>query len=249
LIRRVGSVPIFVLACDRIEVLRQSLASYRQIEPAPIIVIHDNASTYPPMLDYLASLQAEGIEVIRGGPINEDEDLNLVANAVEDWMQTHHASHYIVTDPDVALEPGASDAIDVYARLLEKFPEASVVGPMLRLDDIPNHYPLKMVAAGRQFYQFWQKPPERVRLSLFRTVDVVRCKIDTTFGLYRRGFRFRRYSDGLRVHAPYWAKHLDWYIDPQNMTPDQVYYMNHASKVSHWGGSWLRESLDRNYAL
>ena len=38
----------------------------------------------------------------------------------------------------------------------------------------------------------------------------------------------------IRTLAPYTAKHLDWYVDPDNVSPDQAYYMEHASNNNHW---------------
>ena len=67
--------------------------------------------------------------------------------------------------------------------------------------------------------------------------------IDTTFGMYRRGYAFRRLSQGFCAYAPYQARHLDWYLDPDALTEDQRYYMEHAFVVSPWGGVWLRRKL------
>lgn len=242
-------IPIFVFTCDRIGVLRDSLASYRRIEPEPIIVLHDNNSTYPPMLEYLRELEREGVEVVRTGtPIRVADDLNQISATVSDWFSRYDAPYYVVTDPDVAIEDGHSDILDAYGFLLEQFSDATVVGPMLRIDDIPDYYPLKFVAAGRHYYQFWHKTPEEIAWR-GRVIKYQHATIDTTFGLYRKHFTFRRHTQGLRVYAPYWARHLDWYIDPAKMTDDQHWYMQHASGVSHWGGAWLRDELKPRYVL
>src|SRR2546423_1829035 len=77
-------------------------------------------------------------------------------------------------------------------------------------------YPLKFVAAGRHYYQFWSKTPQEITWR-DGVIQYQRAPIDTTFGMYRKGFTFRRQNPGLRVYAPYWARHLDWYIDPSCM--------------------------------
>jgi hypothetical protein len=241
-------IPIFVFTCDRTSVLQQSLASYKRIRPEPIIVIHDNGSTFPPMLDYLRGLERDGVQVFRSGPVKGDADLNRIAETIEAWFRSNDAPYYIVTDPDIAIEDGYEDMLDVYAHFLTAIPQLAVVGPMLRIDDIPDHYPLKFVAAGRHYYQFWCKEPLEAPVN-GKTVRYQHATIDTTFGMYRRGFSFHRYNDGIRVYAPYWAKHLDWYIDPKHMSDDQLYYMERASVVSHWGGAWLRDNLNTSYVL
>lgn len=233
-------IPIFIFTCDRIAVLRESLDSFRKIKPMPRFILHDNNSTYPLMLEYLDELEEGGVEVVRTGrSVVSNEDLNRIGETVTDWFSRNDAPYYIVTDPDIALEGGHDDILNAYSFLLQRFPKAEVVGPMLRIDDIPDHYPLKFVAAGRHYYQFWQKEPESIRWK-GRRLQYQWAPIDTTFGMYRKGYKFRRLNEGLRVYAPYWARHLDWYIDPANMGDDQRWYMERASKVSHWGGSWLR---------
>jgi hypothetical protein len=235
------------MACDRIAVLRQSIESYRKLKPEPIIVIHDGGSTFPPMLEYLAELEKSGIQVERSGRVTENEDLNKASVTIEKWFATNDAPYYVVTDPDILIEDGFDDLFEVYAWFLTRNPDIDVVGPMLRIDDIPDHYPLKFVAAGRHYYQFWSKVPQITRIH-GKQVLFQKSKIDTTFGMYRKGFKFHHYNDGIRVYAPYAAKHLDWYIDPASMTPDQVYYMANSSKVAHWGGAWLR-SAPQSYVL
>jgi hypothetical protein len=50
--------------------------------------------------------------------------------------------------------------------------------------------------------------------------------------MYRRNFKFHRLNTGLRVHPPYTAKHLDWYLDTKNLSDEEEYYFSHATKVS-----------------
>ena len=171
-----------------------------------------------------------------------DRQLNSIADTITDWFSCHDAPSFIVTDPDIELEAGGGDILEFYSDLLAASSQIEVVGPMLRIDDLPEHYPLKAEVIRRHTDQFWHKTPEHL---LWRGKELLyqQALIDTTFGMYRKGFQFHRLSRGLRTYAPYAARHLDWYLNPQELSDDQRYYMKHASTVSHWGGAWLRDYL------
>jgi len=51
-------IPIFIIVRDRLTVLQDSLGSYVSQIRTPIeIVLHDNSSTYEPMLDFQEELE------------------------------------------------------------------------------------------------------------------------------------------------------------------------------------------------
>ena len=241
-----ASVPIFIITCDRLGVLRESIASYREHIRTPFeIVIHDNGSTYQPLLAYLEELEGSGVAVYRHAErIVAQEQLNGVAGTVARWFSGRAPGNYVVTDPDVALVGDCGDILELYAHLLETAVEIEVVGPMLRIDDLPDCYPLKAEVIERHMKQFWHKSPLELTWR-GRRIGYQHARIDTTFGMYRAGFRFRRLCRGYRTYAPYWARHLDWYIDPQRLSGDQKHYLHHASRVTHWGGARMARSLPR----
>jgi len=240
-------IPIFIITCDRVGCLQATIDSYKKCIASPFeIVIHDNNSTYKPLLDYLKQLEQEGITVYHSTKsVTVEEQLNSVAQSIDDWFTSHSASYYVVTDPDIALEGNCEDILELFAYLLDTVKDIEVVGPMLRIDDIPDFYPLKQRAISRHTEQFWHKKPLTLRCRN-KTIQYQSALIDTTFGMYRRGFRFHRLCKGYRIYAPYGARHLDWYINPAQMEEDQIYYLQHASGVSHWSGTWLRESIRKD---
>jgi len=88
------------------------------------------------------------------------------------------------------------------------------VGPELRIDNIPDTYPLKDVLLKR--YKIGHAGDRFILIQ--RNGQDVKCafrKLDTTFGMYRRDFKFKRLNPPLLTYQPYIALHLDWYIDPQ----------------------------------
>lgn len=234
-------IPIFIITCDRLEVLKESMESYEKNINTPFkVIICDQGSTYRPTVEFIKKLGSNGVNVYWRGDVNIGKERNLardnigINNHIQDYFRTHPTSNYIVTDPDILFDNIKSDIFEVYAYLLKSLPEISVVGPMLRIDDIPEHYPLRKrlltksrhkVFHGREVYSDFYNGEE---------IKFIYAKIDTTFGMYRAGSQWRRLQCGIRVFAPYSAKHLDWYIDPKKMTEDQKYYMKRASRNAHW---------------
>lgn len=241
-----SKIPIFIITKDRLTVLKRSIESYKKCIKTPFrIVIHDNGSTYPPTVQYLNELEQEGIKVFRYNHKIEEEKmkykddyLNSVSISVEKMKKYYPFEYYVVTDPDIELYGDCGDILDVYKAILRE-KRVRVVGPILKLDDIPDYYPMKEAVLERK--RHWSKPKLQGAMKYAgRRITFTRAKIDTVFGMYSRNFVFKRKQNGILVHSPYDARHLDWYIDPNNLAEDQLYYIK-ASKqelsvrmINHW---------------
>ena len=236
-------IPIFIIVKDRLTVLKQSIESYEKYIDSPIkIVLIDNRSTYPQTVEFLKSGKYDVIFNVNsdfslGGQINEyiaemDEDVN----------------YYVVTDPDIAFHkdtPG--DVLDFYIHLMKnEYKNLVCVAPMLDIDDIPDCYPYKKLAIGIHQKDFWEKPENSIKFK-GKNFRYIYCQNDTTFALYRRKYLWTKAtSDCIRVKPPYSSKHLDWYIDPENLPDDQKYYIKTSDKhkgISHWAGYWMKYGL------
>ena len=230
-------IPIFIITCDRLGALKQSIQSYHDNIASPFrIVIVDFGSTYGPTVKFLKHLESRRTRVYWRGKIDSVGGLNSVNECVQDYFGWHPESNYVVTDPDIALDNVKGDILEVYSHLLKKLRNASVVGPMLRIDDIPDYYPQKeRVVKDSWHTNFHQREINTIEYGENEIINFVYAPIDTTFGMARAGKRWVRPMRGARVLSPYSARHLDWYLDPENLTPDQEYYMKNASnKIAHW---------------
>ena len=243
-------IPIFVITCDRLEFLKKSMQSYYNCIKTPFeIVICDQGSTFKPMMEFLNKLESEGIRVYRwkenpsyGEERNLRRDDRKINKDIRNYFKTHPESNYVVTDSDILLDNVNGDVLDVYAYFLEKFPRIFAIGPMLRIDDIPDYYPLKKklisgkMGCHKRFHSFKKNTIQYKH----RTIRYIFAPIHTTFAMYRKGTRWRGFSRrSIRILAPYSAKHLDWYVDPKNLSEDQKYYMKHASTNAHWS-NWSK---------
>jgi len=236
-------IPIFIVTCDRLTMLQESIQSYHDTIDTPfIIVMLDQGSSYGPTVEYLRMLESAGTKVYRWSSPNTGKRRNakrndlMVTQSIKDYFTTHGSSNYVVTDPDIALDPADGNILAVYSTLLGKMTNVAVVGPMLRIDDIPGYYPEKeILLSGKKglHYKFHRSAIRTINLG-HDPIRYIKAPIDTTFGMYRSGTEWRRLQHGIRTLAPYTAKHLDWYVDPDNVSPDQAYYMEHASNNNHW---------------
>jgi len=229
-------IPIFIISFERLDALKRSMRSYYENIKTPFkIVIMDFGSTFVPTLKYLKILEHKGIKVYWKGTLFNKRRFNLyIDRIIQDYFKNHPKSNYIVTDPDIALDNTDGDILEVYAHLLGILPENFVVGPMLRIDDFPDHYPLKEEVVFRSWETFYHSRKVNTIQYKGKAVKYVLVRIDTTFAMNRAGTHWRRHRMAARVLPPYGARHLEWYLDPKNLTPDQEYYMEHASRgITH----------------
>lgn len=181
-------------------------------EPRVEVVIFDQQSSYPPLLEYYKDC---GVTVVyasqNGGP----------HSAWGQELRPHfNSEHFILADSDCLYDDVPSDWLD---RMLEILNNTSIfkVGFSLNIDDLPD------TEVGRQATD-WEKKYWMQRNDLGWDAH-----IDTTFALYRpkSGFSY----DALRLDKPYCIKHFPWYLTKENVTEEWKYYLDHASGVSTWG--------------
>lgn len=229
-------IPIFIIVHNRLKVLKQSIQSYNKYidqNKTPFeIVFYDSMSTYKPTIHFLKQQEKKGTKVYWSNLNNH----KLVLNKVKDYLkQNPQCKYFVITDPDIELDKVNSNILEYYQFLLEKYKVMSV-GPMLRIDDIPNYYPKKQSAIEGHTRQFWHKTPKKVKFQ-GNMYNIQFSPIDTTFQLFSKKNIPTNFpnTNCIRCYKPYSARHLDWYIDPNNMSRDQIYYSNKATSIAHWG--------------
>jgi hypothetical protein len=158
-------------------------------------------------------------------------------------VQRHaHDRYFVVTDPDVV--PDAScptDALEHFRVLLDRYPDIDKVGFGLRIDDLPETYPLSSAVRSWES-RFWRNEIEP---------GVFRADVDTTFALYRPLQRRHQEDRALRTGFPYVAQHRAWYSDPTDLPDDEQYYRQRAdSTIANWDrdqlARWKQRWLDEH---
>jgi glycosyltransferase involved in cell wall biosynthesis len=228
--RRRAVLPIVVISYNRGAMLRKVIASYRLMAWPTEIFVHDNGSDDPDTIAILAGLEKEGVTVIRAPAIQYADDLNLVDLTVQKIFKGRTPTPYAVTDCDVDLSTASPCALAVYLALLRSHPEAECVGPMLTVADIQRSYPLFNRVMNIHIDHFWKHNPLWTNAA-GQKVAYLPAPIDTTFAIHRAGEPFRRLKNGIRVYAPFEARHLDWYLSDERSGD---YHSKSSAAISHW---------------
>jgi hypothetical protein len=194
------------------------------------IYIIDNNSNYPPLLDYYLKTKHTVFK------------LNKNVGFLALWRTIIYTrfsnSYYVYSDADILpTRECPTDFISYFKQLLSQYTEVEKVGFGLKIDDIPEHYPLKANVINWE-KQFWEYEID---------TGVFQAPIDTTFALYRPGIKGGSELKALRTGYPYLAHHLPWYIDTNNLSEEEVNYQRTASTSSSWTNKLVGRSTIPKY--
>lgn len=211
----------FVIARDRVTYARRCVEALTTAGLDVIIV--DHGSTWQPMIDWLYEIQdGDKIWGIYWELNLHPRDLWRVGGPIDTEVLANE--RFVVTDCDVVPDEACpADWPALLGELLNRFPSLAKAGLGLRVDDLPEHY------AHRQKVIDWESG---VLGGWYAESRARRGDIDTTLAMYRR-FEPFTLGPALRTVAPYMARHLTWYEDTANPTPEQVFYRERA-EYGHW---------------
>jgi hypothetical protein len=183
------------------------------------IIILDNDSTYPKLLEYY--------DITKHRVVRLGENVGHLALWKSTVYDEFKWQHYIYTDPDVV--PVAScpkDMPEYLLKQLKKYPSIEKIGLGLKIDDLPDHYRNKKEVIEWE-KQFWKKIVER---------GIYDAGVDTTFALYRPYTNGAKWvAPAYRTDEPYMAHHMPWYENTADPGEENLYYMKHARQgASHW---------------
>ena len=210
--------PHFIIVRDRFEPLLQ-LVDWIEKSGQERIYFIDNESTYPPLVEYLHDTEHNHIPT----GSNHGHTVMWTQRLFEKYCP---GEYFILTDPDVIPDENCpDDAYDHIRGLLDDWENITKVGFSLRIDDLPDHYPLKAHAIAHES-NFWGADENGIMFQ----------PIDTTFAMYKwRGHKYHDISPSIRTSPPYQARHMAWYTDPNNLSPDEIWYRNHADQgITTW---------------
>lgn len=216
------SIPIIIISYNRLNDL-QKLISFLLERKHKNIVIVDNQSTYPPLLDYYKKI-SDRVTVKR---MNRNYG-HLVFWKNTDLYNQYRKGYYIVTDSDIIPNSKLPDNyIEQLRILLDSHKEVSKVGFALQIDDLPDSFKQKQAVINWE-KQFWNN---EIAKSLYQ------APLDTTFAIYPPYFNnlnFDTFYKAIRVNADFTARHGGWYIDNDNLTEEDIYYYKTANDSSSW---------------
>lgn len=222
-------LPVIIVCRDLVTDLISLVRWLEQTDHQNLILLN-NDSTYPPLLEYLA---ASAHRVIR-------LDTNL--GHTSPWrcgLTTEFGADvpFVVTDPDVLPDPEApADTFEHLQELLLRHRDFDKAAFGLHIDDLPDRYPFRAEVIAWES-PFWTKEIEPGAFA---------AHVDTTLAVHRPGTP-HKVTEALRTGAPRMARHMPWYRDPRNPDPENTYYLKHRDKsVGYWNRETLHTAVARH---
>ncbi|MBR1859851.1 MAG: hypothetical protein IJ797_10195 [Selenomonadaceae bacterium] len=225
------NIPIFINARDRVGVMKQLIDWLLDAGYTNIIIL-DNKSTYPPLIDYYNSFNNDSRVKVVYLKKNFGFKSIWISGILE---ELDIKTPYVYTDPDVVpIDSCPKNVVQLLLKILQQNRFIRKAGLGLIYDDIT-------------FYNkdFWQK----LESSFYHLTDVAPnihfVQLDTTFALYCncRHYNLRL---SIRTVGDLRALHLPWYFDYDNLPDDERYYIDHADNLSSSVGTHLRNEKNNS---
>ena len=212
----INNIPVIINNFNRLNYLKR-LVNWLESAGFKNIYIIDNNSDYQPLLDYYNITPHIVYRLDRN-----KGHFALWETVIFSRFSNHY---YIYTDPDLLpVEECPLDVVKHFCDLLQKYSDYSKVGFGLKIDDLPDDYPLKDKVLKWES-MFWKREVEK---------DVYDAHIDTTFALYRPGARGGADIPALRTGGKYMMRHLPWYEIPNSFDNETSHYYSSAGDSSSW---------------
>ena len=213
-----SELPIYIISFNRLSYLKQMV---EMLEKSHLYNIHiiDNASTYPPLLEYLKTTP---YTVHR---MNKNYG-HMVFFEAPEFKKVRENDYYVVTDPDVAvIQDCPSDFMNYFYQILLKYPKYHKVGFSLKIDDIEE------TTEYQKVLKLWEKQFYRHKINIFKPY-LYDSAIDTTFALYRpqKDWKTTNFYKAIRVGFPYEMRHLPWYQNLNQLSDEDKY----CNRWSEW---------------
>lgn len=213
------NIPIIINNYNRLEMLSTLINSLTSKGYHNLYII-DNKSTYPPLLEYYTKIPYPVYML--------NKNVGHLALWKTGIYNQFRDSYYVYTDSDLEILPECpDDFIEKFISLLQKYPKALKAGFSIRIDDLPDHYKLKEKVIEWESV-FWK---EEIEPNIFKAL------IDTTFAVYKPYFIGEPIDPDcfcIRTGFPYSVRHLPWYINSENLSEEELYYLDHIKTLTHW---------------
>jgi len=178
------------------------------------IIILDNGSTYPPLIEWYKKIPHKVIfekNLGHSGPWNPSINKEIKTD------------FYVVTDPDLDLEDVPLDCLIHMKNILAKYPQAGKIGFGLDIKCVPEESPY-FQHVNTYEKRFWEMP----------SIDnLVRpAPVDTTFAIYNKKIMNSYQICGGRTDYPYVTKHIPWML--VELPEEFVFYLKNANESSSY---------------
>lgn len=217
------NIPLLIPCFNQLTYLRNLINWFRFYSQSDIYIL-DNASSYPPLLQYFSCIHGQdNVQVVR---FERNEGSDNLRNLIDGRISKAY-EYYIISDPDVMPHPSVPvDFLDVFRHCIDNLGYHHV-GFSLKIDDLPEYIENKALILNAEA-PYWRKTIT-IRYG-GRNYSAYEAPIDTTFALYKADEGWEKplrpeWHNSLRIFE---AFHLPWYIDPQRINDEMDFYFKTA---------------------
>lgn len=200
----INDIPVIINNRNRLSTTKKLVEDLQKRNTSDIRII-DNASTYPPLLEWYDTLN--NVEIIRAHNVGHLAlfSLGIVNTIAHDWC--------FYTDADIELnENMPMNYQEIMLNLALKY-NIDKIGLALNTSDLPDHYQLKNMVIGNEAL-WWLKEVES---------QVFEADTDTTFCLIKKVDQF----NSLRIAGDFTCRHKPWYLNLNDLDEEEQYYLSH----------------------
>lgn len=228
-----STLPLVINSFNQLTYLQRMVERF-SAERFRNLIIVDNGSSYPPLLDYLEQLNQRGQAIVIYYGENRGPHFFFLRGIHRHLFEN---TPFLFTDPDIELTEISPYFLCRLVDLAKKYREYKV-GPALTLPTPEQAKPDLVFRSAVQGVhslldwerQFWAHPVEE---------NVYNAQIDTTLHLYYPEFMppGGELIAGLRVAGPgFEARHLPWFRDDP-IEPEELAFYNGLARFSNWGAA------------
>lgn len=193
------------------------------------IHVMDMHSEYPPLVEYLQSL--ENTPSVTVHFLENLGPRKLWINKVFKSI-TESSNGFFLSDGDIDYSDTSIEIFDYFIKLSKEFPGMRKIGSALRLNDLPgNSLKSKNISDGE--LTMWDSRRFIDRHLFFAPAD-------TPFAYYPRYTELFYLWPAIRVAGEYQIRHAPWYYSNEKMNEEETYYAQTAVMAGQAGTSHER---------
>lgn len=214
------NIPVVIIGYNQLTFIKNMVEQVEKFTKDIIIV--DNQSSYPPLLDYYKN-------EFKYTVLRKNYNYGYVVYN-QKFVQDLVGDVYIITDPDLKFNPKLPDNfLNDFMDISNHF-EANRVGFALLIDadDIRED----ITCYGQSIHD-WEKRfwLNKVAYSKNPNLELYQAPLDTTFCLVNRRFK----NEHIRVAGDYTCMHIPWHKNFKQQLPDGEYeYYVRGNNSSNW---------------
>lgn len=212
-------VDVIINNRNRLTTTKNLVEKLYALNPRENIIILDNGSTYPPLLEWYEEVSKIPKQWSKPQIFYEKNEGHLALWAT--GLYKDLGPYFVYTDSDIELnENFPKDWKERMFRTWKKYQKK--VGLAIRTDDLPDHYRYKNQVI-RNEGRWWLNEVEE---------NIFQADTDTTFFLMEN-FGDNQYDSVRMAHADMICRHVPWYHDLNNLDEEEKYYLeNLGERVS-----------------